>query len=162
MHAVEPDDLVDKFKSGRVIRTIRWYLLEAEHIPIEIAPCSDTREGPSWLCFCLAGPRITFHRSAARRASSRLTAFLIKRQTHTTAFENAVVATEIADKLKVGRKAGVLEHAPGIAAHGEDPAGFYLVMFVEHKVVWIVGHGAAIDDGLTVVFTIAFQVLQFE
>ena len=62
---------------------------------------------------------------------------------------------EVADVIKVLLEARVAQHAPGVAAHREDTAGFNVVVFVEHEAVRIAGNAAAVDDRLAVVFASA-------
>ena len=72
------------------------------------------------------------------------------------------MAREIADEIEVRREAGVAQHAPGVAADREDPAGFDAVVCVEHEGVRLFGDAAAIDDGLAVVLAGRLQIVDAE
>ena len=78
------------------------------------------------------------------------------------ALEDAVVAAEIANEIKVFCEAGVLEHAPGIAADREYAPGFDVVVAVQTEPLRAVGHGAPVYHRLTVILAVIFQPFQLE
>ena len=59
--------------------------------------------------------------------------FSIERHTGTAGFKQASVVVEVAAKFKVLGKAAVVQHAPGITAHGEGFVSLNVVVFVEDE-----------------------------
>ena len=84
-----------------------------------------------------ASPALPARRCRGRRAgrgSAARTGCLVgvrKREALAAAVENAVVRVEVADEVKVRREARLGEHAPRVAAHGEDLARLDAVVPVE-------------------------------
>mgnify|MGYP000853287209 CR=1 FL=1 len=87
---------------------------------------------------------------------------VIKRYAHAAPRENAVMPVKIPVKLEVPGKAGVMQHAPGITAHGELPAGFDKVMFVQHESMRMMRNRAAIDHRLAMILAGQFEFRQLE
>ena len=69
---------------------------------------------------------------------------------------------KITVKIKMLDEACVMQHAPGIAAHRKLLAGFNKMMFIEPEYMAMMRNGAAVHDGLPVIFTRQLQIVQFE
>lgn len=50
-----------------------------------------------------------------------------------------------------------MQHSPGVATDGKLATCFYVVVFIQHQAMGVVGDSAAVDDGLTVILTGAFS-----
>ena len=87
---------------------------------------------------------------------------VIIRQPHAAAGKNTVVPLEVAIEVEMGGKPGIVQHAPGVAADREIFASFDTMMLIEHKHVRMMGYGAPINHGLTIVFAGRFQIVQLE
>jgi len=66
------------------------------------------------------------------------------------------MTVKISDKLKVWFEAGIMQHAPGIAADREYFACFYFMMAIEIENLRQVLNGAFINNRLTIFFAMAF------
>ena len=69
---------------------------------------------------------------------------------------------KVADEIKVRRKAGAMQHVPGVAAYGKDFASLDVVVFVQGKAASMLGNAAFVGDGLTEIFAGSLQLGQLE
>ena len=71
---------------------------------------------------------------------------VIKGELRAASLEQAVVPAEIADEFEVRREAGLVQHAPGVAAHRKHSPRLDVMVLVQHDAVRMVGD-AAEDHG---------------
>jgi len=55
-----------------------------------------------------------------------------------------------------------MQHSPGVATDGKHATCFYVVVFIQHQAMGVVGDSAAVDDDLAVILTGAFQGIELE
>src|SRR3990172_10823369 len=76
--------------------------------------------------------------------------------------EDAVMGSEVAEKIEMRRKARVGQHAPAIAAHREDLAAFDEMMPVKLERVRLLRHASFVDDCLAVILARRLQPVELE
>src|SRR5687768_13489476 len=74
-----------------------------------------------------------------------------ERNGRAAAGENPVMGSEVADEIEVRGKTRVGQHAPGIAADGEDLALFDEMMPVELERVGLHRHASFVDNRLAII-----------
>ena len=72
------------------------------------------------------------------------------------------MGVEVADEIKVCRKAAFLQHQPGVPAHRENFTGFDPVVVVQSKAVRAVCQCAFVDHRLAIIFTGWLQRIDIE
>src|SRR3990170_8840258 len=76
--------------------------------------------------------------------------------------EDAVMSSEVAEKIEMRREARVGQHAPGVAAHREDLAAFDEMMPVELERVGLLRHASLIDDRLAIILASRLKPIDLE
>ena len=68
------------------------------------------------------------------------------------------MAAEVVDEIEMRGKTGLVQHAPGIAAHREHPPGFDGMVLVQRETLFVSCNAAPVDHRLAVVLAVRLQL----